>query len=90
VRKITLLVKRRLRQAETVDNINDRLRGILDTLLLTTLGRGVTTNIKRFTANLDLCAVGFVCYTINFLEVVRVGNDFVLGDEILRDGSVKK
>jgi hypothetical protein len=66
-----------------VDHINDLLFLIVDTLFLASFGRWVATNVKTLTTDANLLAVGFVCYSVNLFEVVRVGDDLVVGDEVL-------
>lgn len=39
---------------------------------------------KAFTTNSNLGAVGLVNTSVNLLEVVRVGDDLVTGDQILQ------
>jgi hypothetical protein len=73
-----------------VDHINDLLFLIVDTLFLASFGRWVATNVKTLTTDADLLAVGFVCYSINLLEVVRVGDDLVVGDEVLFEWERKR
>jgi acyl dehydratase len=38
---------------------------------------------EALAANADLLAVGLICDTVDFLEVVRVGDDLVVGEDVL-------
>jgi hypothetical protein len=82
VREIALLVEARLIQTEAVDDINDLLRAIFESLLAF-LSRRVGANVDVVVANGDFLAVSFVGDAINLLEVVGVGDDLVIGDEVL-------
>lgn len=64
-------------------DIDDHLLSVFDALFLTTLGRRIAADIKTLAANGNLLAVGLVCYSVNLLEPVRVGDDLVVGDEVL-------
>jgi hypothetical protein len=48
------------------------------------LQRGAEKRTKRLSTNGDLPAVGFVGNAVNLLEVVRVGDDLVVGDDVLQ------
>ena len=86
--KIRLLVELSLVQAERVDDINDGLGGVIGTLI-GLLSRGVGANVDVVVADGDLLAVGLVGDAVDLLEVVRVGDDLVAGDEVLFAESVK-
>lgn len=83
--KIRLLVELSLIQAERVDNINDGLSSVISTLV-GLLGRGVGANVDVVVADGDLLAVGLVGDAVDLLEVIRVGDDLVTGDEVLLHG----
>ena len=80
--QITLLVEARLLQPETMSDIEDGLGGIIKGLLAFFGGR-VGANVDGLAANGYPLAVGFVDDAVNLFEVVRVGDDFVAGDEVL-------
>lgn len=83
--KIRLLVELSLIQAERVDDINDGLSSVISTLV-SLLGRGVGANVDVVVADGDLLAVGLVGDAVDLLEVIRVGDDLVTGDEVLLHG----
>lgn len=83
--KIRLLVELSLIQAERVDDINDGLSSVISTLV-GLLGRGVGANVDVVVADGDLLAVGLVGDAVDLLEVIRVGDDLVTGDEVLLHG----
>lgn len=66
-----------------MDDIDDLLLVVVGALV-SLLSRGVSTNVDALAANGDLRAVGLVDGTIDLLEVVRVGDQLVAGDEVLR------
>ena len=76
-------------QTEGVDDVVDLSDLVIGTLLVAALGRGVSTDIERFTADVDHGAVDFVDDIVDVLEVVRVGDDLVAGDEVLERKSAK-
>jgi hypothetical protein len=45
---------------------------------------------KRLSTNGDLPAVGLVGNAVDLLDVVRVGDDLVVGDDVLQGGISKK
>lgn len=65
-----------------MDDIDDLLLVVVGALI-SLLGRGVSTNVDVLAANGDLGAVGLVDGTVYLLEVVRVGDQLVAGDEVL-------
>lgn len=83
-----------------MDNVDDLLLGVVGTLLgllgggvgtgvcvllvAQYWGRWGVMRTERFTTNGDLAAVGLVCYAIDLLDVIGVGDDLVVGDNILR------
>jgi hypothetical protein len=83
VRKIGLFVERSLLQTETVGNVQNGLRSIFDAFFLSAFSRRIATDIKALSSNVDFGAVSFVGNAVNLLEIVRIGNDFVAGDNIL-------
>lgn len=83
--KVTLLVELCLVQSEGVDDIDNLFRRVLDPLL-SFFGRGVGANVDVVGTDGDSRAVGLVDYTVNLLEVVGVGDDLVVGEDILWRG----
>lgn len=83
--KITLLVELCLVQSEGVDNIDNGLRSVLD-LFASFFSRSVGANVDVVGADGDSRAVGFVNNTVNLLEVVGVGDDLVVGEDVLWRG----
>ena len=71
-------------QAERVRNIEHLLRGILDALLSLLSGR-IGADVDVVAANADLLAVALVRDAVDLLEVVRVRDDLVAGDDVLAD-----
>jgi hypothetical protein len=65
-----------------VHDIDDGDSGVLE-FLLGFFGRSIGANINVVVANRDLLAVGLVYNTVNLFEVVRVGDDLVVGEEVL-------
>jgi hypothetical protein len=45
---------------------------------------------KRLSTNSDLPAVGLVGNAVDLLDVVRVGDDLVVGDDVLQGGVSKE
>ena len=82
VAEVSLLVEASLVELESVDNVDLGLLLVVG-LLLTTLGGSVGTGVEGLTTNGDLGAVGLVDDTVNLLEVVRVGDELVTGDDVL-------
>ena len=80
--EVSLLVEASLVELESVDNVDLGLLLVVG-LLLTTLGGSVGTGVEGLTTNGDLGAVGLVDDTVNLLEVVRVGDELVTGDDVL-------
>ena len=82
VNKITLLVELGALETERVDNVVDLERGVLEGLLAL-LGGGVGANVDLDGALLNHGAVDLVGDAIDLLEIVRVGDDLVAGDDVL-------
>ena len=80
--KVGLLVEAGLVQAERVDNIDLGLLGVFD-IVSAFLGRSVGTSIEGLTTDSDLGAVGLVDNAVDLLEVVRVRDELVVGDDVL-------
>lgn len=97
--EVALLVKARLVETERVDDINLGLSLIFGTLLLllsggigTSVCRAVRpgecivvslARTESLASDSDLGAVGLVGDAVNLLEVVRVGDDLVTGEDVL-------
>ena len=69
-------------QTEAVGDVQDGLRLVLE-LFLTVLGRWVAADVEALATNADFLAVGFVDGAVNQLDIVRVGDDLVAGDNVL-------
>jgi hypothetical protein len=80
--QVALFVELCLVQAETVNDVNDRLRLVVHGFFAV-LGRRIAADIEGLAANGNLFAIGLVDGTINLLEVIRVGDDLVVGDDVL-------
>lgn len=80
--QVALLVEARLLQPEAVRNVEHGLGRIVEALVSFFGGR-VGSDVDVLAADGDLLAVGFVGDAVDFLEAVRVGDDFVAGDEVL-------
>lgn len=80
--EIALLVERGGVEAEGVDDVDNGLLCVVD-FLAALLSRGVTADVEVLATDRDLLAVGLVDSAVNLLEVVRVGDDLVAGDEVL-------
>jgi len=83
--EILLLVERGLLETETVDSIDFCFDVFVDGFVITAFGRWVASYVEGFTTNPDLLAVGFIDYAINFLQIVGIGGDLVVGDDVLVD-----
>jgi hypothetical protein len=83
VSEVCLLVELGLLETESVDNVDLGLLLVV-ALLLTALGGSVGTSVEGLTTDGDLGAVGLVSHTVNLLEVVRVGDELVTADDVLR------
>lgn len=68
-----------------MDDIDNGLRSVLD-IVTSFLGRGVGANVDVVGADGDSRAVGFIDDTVNLLEVVGVGNDLVVSEDVLWRG----
>jgi hypothetical protein len=82
VTEVCLLVEVGLLELESVDNVDLGLLLVVG-ILVAALGGGVGASIEGLTTNGDLGAVGLVGNTVNLLEVVRVGDELVTGDDVL-------
>lgn len=81
--KVGLLVELGVGKTERVDDIENGLStilGVLSSLLGGCVGASVDLNGTKG----DVAAVGLVDDTVNLLEVERVGDELVTGDDILR------
>jgi len=83
VAKISLLVKLGLIQTERVHNIDLGLLVVIN-IVTALFGRSVGPGVEALAANGDLGAVGLVDDAVDFLEVVRVRDQLVVGDDVLR------
>jgi hypothetical protein len=83
MREVALLVELRLVQAEGVGNVEHGLLGVLEVVSATILSRGVGADVDVLAADSDLLAIGLVDGAVDFLEVVGVGDDLVIGDDVL-------
>lgn len=68
-----------------MDDIDNGLRSVLD-IIASFFSRGVGTNVDVVGADSDSRAVGLVNDTVNLLEVVGVGDDLVVGEDVLWRG----
>jgi len=66
-----------------VHDIDDGLGIVICAVFVAALGGRVGANVDVFGADGDLFAVGFVDGAVDLFEVVRVGDDFVAGDNVL-------
>lgn len=82
VTEVCLLVKVGLLELEGVDNVDLGLLLVVG-LLITTLGGSVGASVEGLTTNGDLGAVGLEGNAVDLLEVVRVGDELVTGDDVL-------
>jgi hypothetical protein len=82
VAKVGLLVELGVGEAEGVDDIKDGLSAILG-VLCSLLGGSVGASVDLDGAEGDVAAVGLVDGTVNLLEIERVGNELVAGDDVL-------
>ena len=83
--EVCLLVEAGLVELESVDNVDLGLLLVVG-LLITALGGSVGASVEGLTTDGDLAAVGLVGDTVNLSEVVRVGDELVAGDDVLRRG----
>jgi hypothetical protein len=82
VSEVCLLVELGLVELESVDNVDLGLLLVVG-ILVTALGGSVGTSVEGLTTDGDLGAVSLVGHTVNLLEVVRVGDELVAGDDVL-------
>jgi len=85
VAKVGLLVEAGLVELESVDDVDLGLLGLVSAVLIAALGGSVGTGVEGLTTDGDLGAVGLVDDAVDKLEVVRVGNELVAADNILRE-----
>jgi len=81
--EVGLLVEAGLVETERVNDIDNGLCAVLDTLLGLLSGR-VGADVEVLGTETDLLAVGLVDGTAYLLEVVRVGNELVTSDDVLK------
>jgi hypothetical protein len=102
--EVALLVEARRVQTEGIDDIIDLLRPVLDALLGLLCGRVATgvyvllaaksqawrggMRTERLSTDGHHAAVDFVCDAVDLDHVVRVGDDLIVGDNILRGVSM--
>lgn len=84
VAEVGLLVEVGFLEAERVDDVDLGLLRVVGIVAVTTLGGGVGTGVEGLTTDGDLGAVSLVGDTIDGLEVVRVGDELVAADNVLR------
>jgi len=65
-----------------VHDIDNSDSSVLE-VLTSFFGRGVGANIDVVVANCDLLAISFVDDTVNLLEVVGVGDNLVVSEDVL-------
>jgi hypothetical protein len=82
VAEVCLLVELGLLKLESVDNVDLGLLRVVG-LLITALGGSVGASVEGLTTDGDLGAVSLVGHAVNLLEVVRVGDELVTGDDVL-------
>lgn len=83
VAEVGLLVEVGLLEGERVDDVDLGLLLVIG-ILVTTLGGGVGAGVEGLTTDGDLGAVGLVDDTADGLKVVRVGDELVAADNVLR------
>jgi len=81
--EVGLLVEAGLVETERVDDIDDGLGTVLNTFV-GLLGGRVGADVEVLGTEGDLLAVGLVNGAADLLEVVRVGDELVAGDDVLR------
>ena len=82
VAKVCLLVEVGLVELESVDNVDLGLHLVVG-ILVTALGGSVGASVEGLTTDGDLGTIGLVGNAVNLLEVVRVGDELVAGDDVL-------
>lgn len=82
MRQVALLVELGRLQTEAVHDIDDGLFGVVEGLLAV-LGAGVGAHVEALAADGDVLAVGLVDDVVDEFEAVGVGDDLVVGDEVL-------
>jgi len=89
VAKVGLLVEAGLVELESVDDVDLGLLRLVSAILVAALGGSVGTGVEGLTTDGDLGTVGLVDHAVLELEVVRVGDELVAADNILRvDGQL--
>jgi hypothetical protein len=86
VAHVGLLVELGLVELESVDDVDLGLLGLVSAILVAALGGSVGTGVELLTTDGDLGTVGLVDHTVDSLEVVRVRDELVTADNILRNG----
>jgi len=81
--EVGLLVEAGFVETERVDNIDDGLGTVLNTFV-GLLGGRVGADVEVLGTEGYLLAVGLVNGAADLLEVVRVGDELVAGDDVLR------
>lgn len=84
--EVGLLVELGLVELESVDDVDLGLLGLVSTILVAALGGSVGAGVEGLATDGDLGTVGLVDHTIDGLEVVRVRDELVTADNILRNG----
>ncbi len=82
VSQVALLVELSALETERVDNVIDLLLGVLETLF-SLLGGSVGASVDLDSTLHDHGAVSLVDDVVDELEVVRVGDDLVIGEYVL-------
>lgn len=85
--EVRLLVERGLLETERVDNVDDGLLALVSAILVAALGGGVGASVESLTTDGDLGAVGLVNDAVDELQVVRVGDELIAADNVLREES---
>ena len=101
--EVALLVEASLVKTERVDNIDLLLDLVVGTIFLLlgggvgtsvcrlldmcTTRTGCRGHTEALASNGDLLAVGLVDDAVNLLEVIRVGDDLVAGEQVLKTTS---
>jgi hypothetical protein len=67
-----------------VGNVEHGLGGVLEVVAAAVLGRGVGADVDVLAADGNFLAFSLVGGAIDLLEVVRVGDDLVTGNDVLQ------